>query len=166
MGKRNIGERAESYFDSIDLQILELLTTAQNERNNPEGYSVLDIADKLKVKHNSLKPHIDKLINLNLVFAYSDENKKLRLWTGIANMYYTWNNDFSSVANTLEEQKKYRKENEEQIAFIEYLKKVREIKRNENLKKQIDIDLRKSRSNLPQKKDYITATAVKKAKKK
>ena len=45
------------YFDSIDLQILEKLSGAQNINNVPEGYGILELAKALNIKHKNLKPH-------------------------------------------------------------------------------------------------------------
>ena len=145
-GKRNIGERAEIYFDSIDLQILEKLTTAKNVNNSPEGYGILEIADALKIKHNSLKPHIDKLRKLDLIFPYHDKEGKLRLWTDIARMEHIYHNDFSMGGNrSLEEEKEERENIEKGKTLLEYLKKVHDLIYQESMDKSVDIDFRKTR---------------------
>lgn len=143
MVRRSKGERAETYFDSIDLQILEKLDTAQNIHNSPEGYSVLDLVSSLKIKHKNLKPHIDKLLKLGLIFAYRDDENKLRLWTGKANMRYIFQDDLSIVCHNNEEIKKAKKQMENENALLQYLQKVRGIKQEEALRKEIFIDLRK-----------------------
>lgn len=143
MIKRNTGERAETYFDSIDLQILEKLNYPKNINNSPEGLSVLELAETLKIKHKNLKPHIDKLLRLNLIFAYKDDKNKLRLMTGSANVEYTFGGDVSVITDNLKEQEEIRNSLREEETILKYLKKVRELKREEDLKKEIEIDLRK-----------------------
>jgi len=61
MSKRNVGERGKILFDEIDLGILFWLD--KHER----GLKVLELANILKIKHNNLKPHIDKLLFLRLI---------------------------------------------------------------------------------------------------
>lgn len=153
MKKRNVGERAEILFDSIDLQILEKLLTAQNVNNQPEGYGILELANALDIKHKNLKPHIDKLKNLNLIFAYKN-NDKLYLWTGIANMKYIFENDYSLITDDIEKQEEMRKETEQEQNLIEYLRKVRSLNYKNNMTKAIEMDFRKLKSTLPSKIDY------------
>jgi hypothetical protein len=45
MDKRNIGQRASVLFDSIDLEILEILD------NSNQGKGVLELVTALKIKH-------------------------------------------------------------------------------------------------------------------
>jgi hypothetical protein len=61
-------KRGVPYLDSVDLEILELLDSPNwNVKKDLGGWSVLDIVEKLEIQHNNLKPHIDKLLKLNLI---------------------------------------------------------------------------------------------------
>ena len=57
---RGIGDRADSYLDSIDLEILETL-------EKYEGLGVLALAEDLKIKHQTLKKHLEKLNAVDLI---------------------------------------------------------------------------------------------------
>ncbi len=126
---RRIGERAEILFDSIDLEILNIL----NEDRNNEGVGVLDLVNKLDIKHNSLKPHLDKLVTLNLIFVFKDENGKIRITSQIINNEKIFRDfreeDFAQI---------YKEEAKEQRILIKYLKKAK--RQQEQINK---IDLRK-----------------------
>ena len=154
MRKRNVGERAKTYFDSIDLQILEKLDTAQNINNTPEGYGILELANALNIKHKNLKPHIDKLIKLKLIFAYKSNEGKLYLWTGRANMEHNFDNDFSMITDNLKEQEEMSKELEEEETLLKYLRKVRNLNYEDSLKKSIETDFRKLKTKLPKQINY------------
>lgn len=156
MRKRNVGERAETYFDSIDLQILEKLDTAQNINNQPNGFGILELANALNIKHKNLKPHIDKLIKLELIFAYKSNEDKLYLWTGRANMEYNFDYDFSMITDNLKKQEEMRKELEEEETLLKYLKKVRGLSYKDSLKKSIETDFRKLKSTLPKQINYTS----------
>ena len=74
MSKRNVGERGRVLFDSIDLQILELL-------NGEKYFGVLELTKSLRIKHKNLKPHLEKLMKANLVWAMRpDEAGKFLLF--------------------------------------------------------------------------------------
>jgi predicted transcriptional regulator len=67
--KRKTGERANILFDSIDLEILETIILNQT-------LGVLELCNKLRVNHFSLKPHIDRLLSLNLIFIEKEKALK------------------------------------------------------------------------------------------
>lgn len=71
-------KKAISLLDDIDLKILNELTL--------ESYKVLKLAEKLGINHNSLKPHLNKLINVGLVDKYRGDENKIYLMT--ANNYF------------------------------------------------------------------------------
>jgi len=137
MDKRNIGQRASVLFDSIDLEILEML-----DKSN-QGMGVLELATALKIKHKNLKPHIDKLRKLELIFIYKHTDNKIYLWTGMANMRENFGMDFWSVCNTQKEVDNLQKEIEEQEALLKYLKKVKTFEYETEMQKGLELDLRK-----------------------
>jgi len=59
--KRKVGERAEVLIDTIDLEILRILEYT--------SYGVLELAEKLKIQHKNLKPHLEKLIKSELIIT-------------------------------------------------------------------------------------------------
>jgi DNA-binding Lrp family transcriptional regulator len=154
--------KAQSYFDELDLEILELLDSKAMECvrgfGTETGYSVMDIKDKLNITHQSLKPHIDKLLSVGLISIYKTpvRNEKFEAEKDDGgNIKYK--NLISSTlgGNTFwmecifvgadEEQKDYeisKKENANIEVFMEYLRKVRELIRTNDVKKSIDYDLR------------------------
>lgn len=74
-------KRGVPYLDNVDLEILEFLDTP-NYSANTYGWGVLDIVNKLNIQHNNLKPHIDKLLRLNLICvvdksSYRKKGKKI-----------------------------------------------------------------------------------------
>lgn len=61
MKTRGVGERAKILIDSIDLEILEFLEGCE------VVIGVLDLANRLDIKHKNLKPHLEKLIRIGLI---------------------------------------------------------------------------------------------------
>jgi hypothetical protein len=154
--KRGVGNRAEIYFDSIDLDILEFLNNP-NRKTHEGGYSVIDIIDKLKINNKSLKPHIDKLLNLGLIHTtymnYAGNikgneddkkyNKKIGLTTSIVSFKFL--NDFDYYVDYEINSKKYNKDKDEAEKLdliIDLLKEVRDMYYREKSKDDIYIDLR------------------------
>ena len=71
MVKREIGERANILFDDIDLKIVKIINDYSNN-----GIGVIDLSKKLNITHISLKPHIDKLIHLELIFMVKNNEDR------------------------------------------------------------------------------------------
>lgn len=84
MVKRKVGERARILFDDIDLKILKLLDKSQG---NNIYYSIEDLADKLSLKHKNLKPHVDKLLMLKLIYIFKDLDGKNNIFSEIDNRH-------------------------------------------------------------------------------
>lgn len=150
-----------SYLDSIDLEILEYLDNANFEEDDLVGYSVLDIVDHLKIKHNNLKPHLDKLLSLKLITilekpirnkdnkAELDSKGVLKTKIVIANIKrgnLFWMNNVYMQLNP-EEEELYSECKVENKRFEEVLKLLQTIRSyyydKEKLKK-VDFDLRKN----------------------
>lgn len=160
MDKRNIGQRASVLFDSIDLEILERL-----DKSN-QGMGVLELATALKIKHKNLKPHIDKLRKLKLIFIYKHPtDNKVLLWTGMANMRENFGMDFWMVCDTQKEVDNLKKEIQEQEALLKYLNKVKAFEYETEMQKGLELDLRKGLTQdklLNTKIGYLTETDNKK----
>lgn len=141
-------KRARIYFDSIDLEILELLNNRKNEQNNYEGsYQVLEVAEKLNLNHKNLKPHIDKLRKLDLIFVYSDSNNRILLSTPSA--YFDFLNEIDYYTDGGGTEKEYKREKEKKERFeniIGVLREVRKIYIEEKQSKILELDLRKVKS--------------------
>ncbi len=150
--KRGIGERARVLFDEIDLKILELLNhpSPDYKNNRDKRYGILEIAGKLDLKHKNLKPHIDKLLRLELIFPYENEGK-LYITTGLQN-FKDMGEDVTEMAHTKSEQEQILKQLSEEKILLNYLKKVSEQFRGEELKKRVAIDFRKIKSELSKNK--------------
>jgi hypothetical protein len=74
--KRSVGERADIYFDSIDLQILTFLNKRNpaSYKDNDYSHYYYDIPELIKglnIPYKNLKPHLDKLRNLKLVEVFT-----------------------------------------------------------------------------------------------
>src|SRR3989344_5360678 len=77
MKKRSIGHRADPLIDSIDLMILRIL-------KEEDSLSVLELARVTNLPHKNLKPHLEKLIQAKIVYAFkSKDSQKIDL------VYYT-----------------------------------------------------------------------------
>jgi len=171
VNKRGVGNRAEIYFDSIDLEILEFLNTP-NRKTYEGGYSVIDIIDKLKINNKSLKPHIDKLLMLGLIHTTymnyagnikgNEDDKKYDKKIGLttSNVSFKFLCDINYYADK-EDKPRYDKDKKdaERINFIiELLSEVRHMYYKEKSKEDIYIDLRSketfdkfSKQNKPKK---------------
>ena len=137
------GKRAEVLFDSIDLQILKILNSAQL------GIGVLDLVQRLNLKHKNLKPHLDKLIALGLVIVWRDtQNQKIKICSEME--VFGDNNEDEELQDKI---KKHR-------ALLEFLEKAEE--ENNKLKSmQLTLfDLRKKKviQNIG-KKIYVLLSA-------
>lgn len=142
--KRKVGERAISYLDSIDLSIIEILNHSQG------GVSVLNLAERLQLKHKNLKPHIDKLMFLNIIFAFKDNEGKTKIYTTMKNM------DELSIIEFDDDEKEYSKalkQQEHDKALVNFLEKIRDYYYDIEMKKHIDIDLRRKK-DLPKQINY------------
>jgi hypothetical protein len=152
--KREVGNRAEIYFDSIDLEILEFLNIP-NIKTNEGGYSVIDIIKELKINNKSLKPHIDKLLTLGLIHTTSmiyagnikrnEDNKKYDKKIGLttSSVLFKFLNEIDYYSNTDKRTfDRDKQEAEREDLIISILKDVRSMYYKEKSKENIYIDLR------------------------
>lgn len=149
--------RGIPYFDSIDLEILQLLDGYP--RNKKYGiYGILDLADKLNISHISLKPHIDKLLDLELIRLIPFEDlpkdkrkeidKKNTSKVGVCSAKLINDNWLENVADfenknerdTIELVQKQNRMYDELLFQLEHIQKFVSKKRTEGL---FEIDLRK-----------------------
>jgi len=135
-------KRGIIYFDSIDLEILEFINKP-NYKENTDGWGVLEIANNLNISHISLKPHIDKLLRLELIHTITttSKNEKPRTFLLTTPPY----NYFVADMNDLDkkELERIKKENEKFEIILSCLKKVRGLFYEEERNKLLYIDLRK-----------------------
>lgn len=64
-----LGRKSKVLFDSIDLDILNILKGL----DNPIG--VLDLGKKINLTHQNLKPHLEKLIKSDFIIAIVQKDK-------------------------------------------------------------------------------------------
>lgn len=133
MVKRKVGERAIILFDSIDLDILKILNTAWGEDRVYEGKGILELAKKLNLRHKNLKPHVTKLMALDLIFAWRGPDGKVKIGTGM-----TASEQFQPDEITKDD---WREINE-QRALLKYLNKSQTEQTKLNLLKDMGFDLR------------------------
>jgi len=153
--------KADSYLDSIDLEILEYLDGANWNEGDLIGHSVLDIVEHLGIKHNNLKPHLDKLLNLKLIVItekvirdkdgkgeYDNDGTlktKVVLATTRRNNKYWMENIFTG--QDTEEENIYNEckiENEKYEEVLKLLGSIKKYLYDKEKLKSIDYDLRKS----------------------
>lgn len=162
--KRNVGERADIYFDSIDLQILNLLNTPNpdNHKQNMREpyYTLFEVTARLNIAYKNLKPHLDKLRRLKLIEALTTINNIPVLTTPRAsfNFYediggYDRDNGFDIKGYTKDKQSA-----EEFDKVLELLEAVRTTfyqAETEKLIEEFDLRTNKTRDKLKQiqKKD-------------
>ena len=149
MVKRKVGERAEILLDSIDLEILKKIKSGYGKYGEYNGIGVLELANNLNIKHNSLKPHLDKLMFLNLVFSYKNSDNKVMLGVGMENIKELDECCF----NSKKEYEEGIKEAEHQQALLNYLEKIKTYYYDKEMKKLIEFDLRKKK-DLPKEINY------------
>jgi hypothetical protein len=107
------------------------------------------LANRLKIKHNSLKPHLDKLRFLDLVFTYKNSDDKVMLGVGMENIKELSEFEFGDK----KEYEKSVKEAEHQQALVKYLEKIKSYLYDKEMNKLIEFDLRKKK-DLPKKINY------------
>lgn len=153
-------KRGVPYLDSIDLEILEYLSGANLGERDLVGYGVLEVANHLQLNHNNLKPHINKLLQLNLITIQEktifkdnqiekDDNGNIKYKIvlaskKVANQY--WMDEIFTGADE-EEKETYEEAEKENIYFDYVIKCLRDIRQyfyDIEKKKQIDFDLRKA----------------------
>lgn len=139
MVDRKAGERAKILFDNIDLKIIKML----NGADYGKGFGVLELADKLGLNHKNLKPHLDKLLHLGLIFIFKDENGEAKLYTYIRNMETLTGQEFDSETDY---HTAVRKVNDHKV-LVEYLEKVDSLEHNKEMKEILEMDLRKMKRN-------------------
>ena len=66
---RKQGERARIFFDDIDFSILKTIS-------QKEGINVMPLVKKIKIKHNSFKQHLEKLILFKLIYIEKEKQVK------------------------------------------------------------------------------------------
>lgn len=135
MGRRKVGERARVLFDFIDLMIIKTINSSK------EGLSVLELVDKLGLRHKNLKPHMDKLITLKLIKTYKDREGKAILSTASKDLVLL---KIAYDMNSAYGEKKKLAEKEE--ALMKYLNEAYEYLKNKDNLDLIDIDLRKTKN--------------------
>jgi len=144
-------KRGVPYLDSVDLEILEFLDTP-NYHYNKYGWGVLDIVKKLNIQHNNLKPHIDKLLKLNLICVvdlsnYKQkgkkliENKKVGLSSVRARNDF-WLDDASELEITKEDIEEGKQENEYFKFVLKCLRDIRSYFYNKENEDYLNLDLR------------------------
>jgi DNA-binding MarR family transcriptional regulator len=138
MVKRNVGERARILFDDIDLKILRLLNN-NSEHGYNVFYSVMDLADKLFLKHKNLKPHLDKLLMLELVSVSKGLDGKTIVLSEINTKRKIIEQDYK----TKEDYIKALKEEEKKKALLFYLEKTNLFLATDNAMKNTEFDIRK-----------------------
>lgn len=158
MSKRKIGQRAEVLLDTIDLEILNILgkhnPKTRGKYNEYNGMQVLQLAEAVKIQHNSLKPHLDKLRYLGLINSRKNSEGKVILGLSLEFFKEIEEGDFAS-------QKEYKKillEVENQEALIIYMNKIKEFLENKEMEKEIEFDLRKKKDIPLKAKNGLKAT--------
>ena len=63
MKKRGVGEGSKTIISGLDLEIIDVLLISK------KGLGIMELKEEIKVAHNSLKPHIDKLLRWKLIEA-------------------------------------------------------------------------------------------------
>lgn len=143
------GRKSKVLFDSIDLEILELLTS-----NEPMG--VLEVAKRINLTHQNLKTHLEKLLKLNLVTyleigSSTAPKNKIELTTIASKAYqamiydiyseaekivftHTELKPFNAFLENLRKAKKITFEKETLAKIIQDLNFKKELKKNDNQK--------------------------------
>jgi DNA-binding MarR family transcriptional regulator len=57
------------FVSGLDIGIME-------EVSKHPGIGIMELREELDVAHNSLKPHVDSLVNMNIIIAEPQENSR------------------------------------------------------------------------------------------
>ena len=129
--------RGRPLLDTTDLDILEWLYKASGKRNM-EDQNITTLGKEIKVRHNNLKPHVDKLINLHLITVLSSEvkgNEKPDAWLVTPKDAFDFMNDNSEMFGKNE----IDRITAEYDYFQHVLRMLRLIKKGLNKKSNIDL---------------------------
>jgi hypothetical protein len=155
--KREKRARGIPYLDSIDLEILQILNGTLGYKDF-KIFGVLDLVDELNISHISLKPHIDKLMDLGfirLIPMKEIPKEKMKKFNydksgrvGVCSVKLINNNWLENVANfdnkdereTIDNVQQQNKLYDDVLLILNHIKNFTETKKTENL---FDIDLRK-----------------------
>jgi len=141
--KKEKRTRGIPYLDSIDLEILEFLDK-QNYKKNITGWTVLDLVNNMNISHISLKPHLDKLLRLQLILLinlnYKCE-KKERLGFATIRDYNKTRLKFKAYKD-IEEKEKIEQDIKNFNCILDCLKDIRQFEYSNTNGELINIDLR------------------------
>jgi hypothetical protein len=140
MVKEKTRSRGVVYLDSIDLEILEFLDKPNNNES-VNGWGVLEIVKELNISHVSLKPHIDKLLRLDLITTITIGTEKSRTLLIIKPEYNSFMAEMGDVNKKEYSEMKQEKERFEII--INFLRRIRKLFYEEQRNKLLYIDLRR-----------------------
>lgn len=72
---RGIGERSEIILNSIDIEIIKVLI-----EECKGGLGIMELKERIGIAHNSLKPHIERLIKMDFIeFEQVEKSRKILL---------------------------------------------------------------------------------------
>jgi len=148
MEKRKVGERAEILVDSIDLQILEVL------ENSEVGIGVLELAHRLNINHNSIKPHLEKLMRIKLILSKQGFNRKIFLLSP-SSYYATYINEIHGDDKWGKEFKDYRTKFNN---FLEILNKINNLGIEKQTLYEINEELERYDLNMKAVNSVLQAT--------
>ena len=130
--------RGRPLLDTTDLDILEWLYKASGKRSIKDQ-NITTLGNEIKVRHNNLKPHVDKLINLNLISVLSSDvkgNEKPDAWLITPKDAFDFMRENSEMFN----KKDIEGIKDEYDYFLHVLHMLRKVKKG--LDKKSNIDLR------------------------
>jgi len=136
------------YLDSIDLEILEFIE--EKHKANYIAVGVLELVEKMNISHISLKPHIDKLLYLDLITTreineYDKKGNIKKKGVGLS----TINGDFRYYLENVYcgDDDKYlaelKKKSERYETILNFLQQIRSMLYDVEKNKLLEIDLRK-----------------------
>lgn len=146
------GKKATSLFDNIDLQMINIIMQYYNANNKLKGISVLDLANKIKINHNSLKPHLNKLISVGIIIPFRDSDDKVMLSVKNTLKEIISIEDF----NNNDEYNDFLQEVYGLDGFINMSRRLETYKKQEEIGKTPKIDLRKKKNRKTNEWDILS----------
>lgn len=137
-----VGRKSKVLLDSIDLEILKIL----NEYSSYNGLGILELTNKIKLTHQNLKKHLEKLIRIELVLPLTESsNNKITLVTPYFFRNYA-SDDYDPNA------KKIKQMLEEYYILLSFLKKVNKLDSKSETISKIAKEMKGNISSLKPKK--------------
>ncbi len=126
-----VGRKSKVLFDSIDLKILEILDNYYS-KHQEKGMGILELTKRIKLTHQNLKTHLEKLIKTGVILTITFPNSnRIELVTPKV---------FMSIKD-----KDIQKDAEEHEVLLSFLRKANSLETEKKTISQISKEMKKEK---------------------